>query len=286
MYILRYSKASPHVRKILLAAHHLGLRDNITLEVADTSRDLSVDARLHEEPRRRRQDTIELDLNDASVLVVQDSAPSLPETPDGDEANVQGAAVADTLEQKLPAFNAGVPVPPGSQATSEDQSNGSPETEQFQMVSDQAVFDASSLPSKPGTRDEYDTLEADFDEQDMGSRGAPYVSSETQAFQRADMVGSHPTTEQRGATGSMAVLLILLAVGLVAYVMLRDKPTTNTLAKQNAKNATSKTVTKVMRSPGTPSTAGAPGQRTGLSSADVVQPQSDHGAVDGDSESP
>ncbi len=37
MYILRYGKASPYVRKILLAAHHLGLRDNITLEVADTS---------------------------------------------------------------------------------------------------------------------------------------------------------------------------------------------------------------------------------------------------------
>lgn len=37
MYVLRYSKASPYVRKILLAAHHLGLRDYITLEVADTS---------------------------------------------------------------------------------------------------------------------------------------------------------------------------------------------------------------------------------------------------------
>ena len=37
MFILRYSKASPYVRKILLAAHHLGLRDNITLEIADTS---------------------------------------------------------------------------------------------------------------------------------------------------------------------------------------------------------------------------------------------------------
>ena len=37
MFILRYSKASPYVRKILLAAHHLGLRDNIALEVADTS---------------------------------------------------------------------------------------------------------------------------------------------------------------------------------------------------------------------------------------------------------
>ena len=37
MYVLRYSKASPYVRKILLAAHYLGLRDYITLEVADTS---------------------------------------------------------------------------------------------------------------------------------------------------------------------------------------------------------------------------------------------------------
>ena len=37
MYILRYSKASPYVRKILLAAHHLGLHENITLEVADTN---------------------------------------------------------------------------------------------------------------------------------------------------------------------------------------------------------------------------------------------------------
>ena len=37
MYVSRYSKASPYVRKILLADHHLGLRDYITLEVADTS---------------------------------------------------------------------------------------------------------------------------------------------------------------------------------------------------------------------------------------------------------
>ena len=37
MFILRYSKASAYVRKILLVAHHLGLRDNVTLEDPDTS---------------------------------------------------------------------------------------------------------------------------------------------------------------------------------------------------------------------------------------------------------
>ena len=37
MYKLRYSKASLYLRKILLAAHHLELREKINLEVADTS---------------------------------------------------------------------------------------------------------------------------------------------------------------------------------------------------------------------------------------------------------
>ena len=37
MYKLRYSKASPYLRKVLLAAHHLELREKTNLEVADTS---------------------------------------------------------------------------------------------------------------------------------------------------------------------------------------------------------------------------------------------------------
>ena len=37
MYKLRYSKASPYVRKILLCVHHLGLENKVTIENADTS---------------------------------------------------------------------------------------------------------------------------------------------------------------------------------------------------------------------------------------------------------
>jgi len=37
MYKLRYSKASPYVRKIVLAAHHLGIENKIDLDVADTN---------------------------------------------------------------------------------------------------------------------------------------------------------------------------------------------------------------------------------------------------------
>ncbi|MCH1428407.1 MAG: glutathione S-transferase [Alphaproteobacteria bacterium] len=37
MYKLRYSKASPYVRKIILCVHHLGLENKVTIENADTS---------------------------------------------------------------------------------------------------------------------------------------------------------------------------------------------------------------------------------------------------------
>ena len=187
------------------------------LEAREPELQESVDSRLHGEPVRRRQDTIELDLNDAAVMIVQDA------TLNGDGVSHQAPIAYDTIEEKIPGFNADVPAPVELEPTVSAQGNDSNETDNFQMVPDKAIFGESALPSRTIARDEYDTLEAESGRHVPSDSSRPFVSPETQAFQRPDVVGKATSKEERGSMGTVTILLLILAAGIAIYAGLEKK---------------------------------------------------------------
>jgi hypothetical protein len=208
----------------------------------------SVDSRLHFEPKRRRQDTIELDLNDVDVTVLSDlkvgestDYRGVAEPNDTLEVRVEHSSeqtqrLSDVEAERAPDDSNEISASALSEepTVSEGQSD---ETDQFQMVSDRAIFDDASLPSRSRVRDEYDTLDGNGDRTSRTEGDTDAPSPETQSFERPGIPAVSRQTEPGNSHGHIAVLLLILAAGILVYVAIQKESNERSGAETSPRTA-------------------------------------------------
>jgi hypothetical protein len=206
----------------------------------------SVDSRLHVEPKRRRQDTIELDLNDVDVTVLSDLKMSggtgdggVLEPHDTLEVRVDHSAgeteelsEAEVKEVADGSNDGEAAVREEEPAVVEGKSN---ETDHFQMVSDRAIFDDASLPSRSRARDEYDTLDGSDGLKGRPGEDPDAPSPETQSFERPGIPAVSRQKEASPSYGPIVVLLLILAAGVLGYLAIQKESQERSGAETNTR---------------------------------------------------